>query len=195
MKLSERIKTYNFWVSLSSAIFLIIKVLGTQIGFNVDESLFSDLITSICSILVLLGIIVPPKNPELKIKSKLEDGSVKTLEDGSTADNVEDVSIEINAIENNNLLEPEPQSVCDNETLINNTDNNLLNEVPDEIIDIDLQSAEYNTENIDNGNFNSLKCLKENLKEELNSKEKLFENNIEELINILETKVNELKCK
>ena len=53
MKLSDRIKTYNFWVSLSSAIFLIIKVLGNQIGFNVDESLFSDLITSICSILVI----------------------------------------------------------------------------------------------------------------------------------------------
>ena len=60
MKLKDRIKTYNFWVSLSSAIFLLLKVLGTQFGFRVDESLFSDLITSLCGILVILGIIVPP---------------------------------------------------------------------------------------------------------------------------------------
>lgn len=62
MKLKDRIKTYNFWVSLSSAIFLIIKLLGQQFNFNVDESLFSDLFTTLCGILVIMGIIVPPTN-------------------------------------------------------------------------------------------------------------------------------------
>lgn len=60
MKIKERIKSYSFWVSLASAVFLVIKVLGQKFGFSVDETLFNDVITSMCSILVILGIIVPP---------------------------------------------------------------------------------------------------------------------------------------
>lgn len=83
MKLKDRIKTYNFWVSLSSAVFLIIKVLGSQIGFKVDESLFSDLITSLCSILVILGIIVPPT----KIANKDSALTVNSLESNTLNNN------------------------------------------------------------------------------------------------------------
>ena len=60
MKLKDRIKTYNFWVSLASAVILLINTLGKQFNFSVDESLYNDLFTSFCGILVLLGIIVPP---------------------------------------------------------------------------------------------------------------------------------------
>lgn len=60
MKLKDRIKTYSFWVSLSSAIFLLLKLLGQQFNFNVDEGLFSDIFTTLCGILVILGIIAPP---------------------------------------------------------------------------------------------------------------------------------------
>lgn len=62
MKLKDRIKTYNFWVSLASAILLIINILGKELNFSIDENLYNDLFTSFCSILVLLGIIVPPSN-------------------------------------------------------------------------------------------------------------------------------------
>ena len=199
MKLSERIKTYNFWVSLSSAIFLIIKVLGTQIGFNVDESLFSDLITSICSILVLLGIIVPPKNPEIKLKTNTENTSTETIEVDSNqlkANDLETIN-ETNIDELNNIVKVE--EVCEHniENIADNNNSSFENISTEnnEIIDIDIKSADFNIENIDNENFNSIQTLKENLKEELSSKEKLFENNIEEYIRILEIKVNELKCK
>ena len=60
MKLKDRIKTYSFWVSLSSAIFLLLKLLGQQFNFRVDEGLFSDIFTTLCGILVILGIIAPP---------------------------------------------------------------------------------------------------------------------------------------
>ena len=62
MKLRDKIKSYSFWVSLTSAIILILKILGTRFGFVVDETMVSDLFTALCSILVLLGIIVPPQN-------------------------------------------------------------------------------------------------------------------------------------
>jgi uncharacterized membrane protein len=62
MKLKDKIKSYSFWVSLASAIILILKILGNRFGFVVDETMVSDLFTALCSILVLLGIIVPPQS-------------------------------------------------------------------------------------------------------------------------------------
>lgn len=74
MKLKDKIKSYSFWVSLASAVILILKVLGSRFGFTVDESMVSDIFTAMCSILVLMGIIVVPTNPqstnELNNKSK-----------------------------------------------------------------------------------------------------------------------------
>ncbi len=64
MKLKDKIKSYSFWVSLASAIILILKILGNRFGFTVDETMVSDLFTALCSILVLLGIIVPPQNTQ-----------------------------------------------------------------------------------------------------------------------------------
>ena len=58
MKLKDKIKSYSFWVSIASAVILILKVLGNRFGFTVDEGMVSDLFTAMCSILVLLGIIV-----------------------------------------------------------------------------------------------------------------------------------------
>ena len=71
MRLKDRIKTYNFWVSLASALFLIINIIGQKFNFYVDEGIFNDLFTAICAILVLLGIIVPPKNKELNSNNEL----------------------------------------------------------------------------------------------------------------------------
>lgn len=62
MKLKDKIKSYSFWVSLASAVVLILKVLGARFGFTVDEGMLSDLFTAMCSVLVLLGIIVVPAN-------------------------------------------------------------------------------------------------------------------------------------
>ena len=62
MKIKDKIKSYSFWVSLTSAIILILKLLGSRFGFSIDETMISDLFTALCSILVLLGIIVVPNS-------------------------------------------------------------------------------------------------------------------------------------
>lgn len=216
MKLSERIKTYNFWVSLSSAIFLTIKVLGNQIGFNVDESLFSDLITSICSILVILGIIVPPKSFE--IKSKLESETISQTEkkvltqseeknnelysSSQIIDNEKDIFTE-NKIESLKLGETETKLLeCSATEIID--ENNLIvssNEIIEsDIIDVDLESANINIENIDNINQpttyqNTINSIKTNFQTVLTSQKNLFNDNIEEYIKILENELKSLKNK
>lgn len=76
MKLKDKIKSYSFWVSLASAVILILKVLGNRFGFTVDEGMVSDLFTALCSILVLLGIIVVPtvtSTPALNNKPVFQD--------------------------------------------------------------------------------------------------------------------------
>ena len=62
MKIKDKMKSYGFWISLASAIILILKVIGAKFGFSVDETFISDLTTSLCSILVILGIIVTPSS-------------------------------------------------------------------------------------------------------------------------------------
>ena len=187
MKLSERIKTYNFWVSLSSAIFLIIKVLGTQIGFNVDESLFSDLITSICSILVLLGIIVPPKYHETKSNSKIET-SINNELLTDTSSNSEEASLDSTTFEQNLVnkeIVKQPEII---------TETCVAEHI--QIEDVSIESANINIENIDNSYPNNeFDLLKLNFENELESQEKLFENNLDDYIKLLENKLNKIKSK
>lgn len=80
MKLKDKIKSYSFWVSLASAVILILKVLGSRFGFTVDESMVSDIFTALCSILVLMGIIVVPTNAQgssnLNCKNKTNNSSL-----------------------------------------------------------------------------------------------------------------------
>lgn len=103
MKLKDRIKTYNFWVSLASAILLIVNLIGKRFNFSVDENLYNDLFTSFCGILVLLGIIVPPNNSK-----NLSEG----INENSKTEEQEDISGENE--ENNFQSDNDSQMDCDN---------------------------------------------------------------------------------
>lgn len=72
MGLKTKVKSYSFWVSLASAVILILKLVGQKFGFAVDEGLISDLFTSLCAILVLMGIIVVPSPSNLEQKNNTE---------------------------------------------------------------------------------------------------------------------------
>lgn len=121
MKLKDRIKTYNFWVSLSSAIFLIIKVLGNQVGFKVDENLFSDLITSLCSILVILGIIVPPTKTQNKSSNQLNDNSLEY------SNSTNDDCLNTKQLETNQILS-DSLNYTDNSQELNSISSDILTE-------------------------------------------------------------------
>lgn len=92
MTLKEKIKSYSFWVSLTSALVLILKVIGSKFGFNIDATLASDIITSLCSILVITGIIVTPTSKavrDLEILNATNE-TQKTTEPENTQTNVKD---------------------------------------------------------------------------------------------------------
>ena len=141
MKLRDKIKSYSFWVSLTSAIILILKILGTRFGFAVDETMISDLFTALCSILVLLGIIVPPQN--------ISTATVKQITENKNYDNYQQVSIvtESNSKEsenkNNSILAVESNQQPP-ETISNNQECEEVLDCQPEVVSVEISTSENN---------------------------------------------------
>ena len=116
MKLKDRIKTYNFWVSLASALFLIINVIGRKFNFYVDEGIFNDIFTAICGILVLLGIIVPPKtkdaNASVKLlnENELLNDTAQFLDTDVSSDESQTAAISLPSNEENIVSNPDAET-------------------------------------------------------------------------------------
>ena len=58
--MKEKIKHARFWVGLIGAIFLILSAFGVEIG----DDTATTVVNSVCSLLVMLGIVVPEKPSE-----------------------------------------------------------------------------------------------------------------------------------
>lgn len=77
MTLKDKMRTYNFWISLVSAVLLLVRIIGDNYGFDVDAGLVMDITTGVCGIFVILGIIsVPQKVDVNKLLVKGEDRAV-----------------------------------------------------------------------------------------------------------------------
>lgn len=78
MNLKQKAKTYSFWISLISAILIVVRIVGEHFNWFINEGFIMDTVTAVCGVLVLLGILsAPTNNPgaevdtdELKEKSK-----------------------------------------------------------------------------------------------------------------------------
>ncbi len=61
MTIKDKLKSYNFWITLVSAIILLLQVFGEKFNFKIDSTFIIDVTTALCSIFVVLGIISVPK--------------------------------------------------------------------------------------------------------------------------------------
>ncbi len=64
MKFKDRIKTVNFWTTLSAAVILLLQTLGKAFGFTFSADLVNDIIMGVCGVLVVLGVVLPEKKKE-----------------------------------------------------------------------------------------------------------------------------------
>ena len=98
MSLKDKMKTYNFWISLASAVVLILRIIGDKFNFFVDTSLIMDITTGLCSIFVILGILSVPKttkteltpftnNSEEKVTEITEEPKDSLIQQTDTVDN------------------------------------------------------------------------------------------------------------
>lgn len=66
MTIKDKLKSYNFWITLVSAIILLLQVFGEKFNFKIDSTFIIDVTTALCSIFVVLGLISVPKSKTTK---------------------------------------------------------------------------------------------------------------------------------
>lgn len=216
MKLKDRIKTYNFWVSLSSAVFLMIKLLGEQIGFRVDESIFNDLITSLCGILVILGIIVPPTSKSQTNTISNNVTSIISSENDCISETIHNtnVSDDENLTDNNQIIsETNNEIFADVKKDLEYSQNSYDDVIEKEILNTELETTEtinkaskvektedkdISLSNYDNDAIQSdieetkinFDTIKAEVAHNLISHESLFKNDINAYIELLQNEIN-----
>ena len=64
MRFKDRIKSYGFWTALSGAVVILVQSITKCFGVEVQEELISDIIMSVCGVLVVFGIVTMPNKKE-----------------------------------------------------------------------------------------------------------------------------------
>ncbi len=92
--LKDKLKSYSFWVSLASAILLLIQTIGRPLGLVIDESTYMSIVNSVLGVFVVLGIVSHPaqnllKNNTTKFTEVIaEDEVVENSQNAKMGDNV-----------------------------------------------------------------------------------------------------------
>lgn len=60
MSLKEKTKTYSFWMSLISSLLLVAKTICEQCGVVISDAVTTNIITGVCSVMVLAGLFISP---------------------------------------------------------------------------------------------------------------------------------------
>ena len=60
----KKFRNYGFWISLTGAVILLLQTVGKYFGFSVNSEMISEIVTCVCGILVLLGILIKPVDEE-----------------------------------------------------------------------------------------------------------------------------------
>ena len=150
MNLKDKIRTYNFWISLASAVLVFLRLLGQIVGFEIDSSSFMDIVTALCGILVVLGIIIMPTSSkastkvETEVKSQVKEqtNSVETLQPQTEIDN----------------------KINGNISLVQNDGSNLMAKNEDnfsENVRVEQQNENQNIECLVESTINSSDCVQE----------------------------------
>lgn len=152
-QLKLRMKTYNFWISLVSAIVLVLRIIGDKYNFFVDASLIMDVTTGLCSIFVVLGIISAPTNKkEDKIMNEDVIGRFNQVNiNGGTNIETDEVDKKITEEQENIALDASAE---------NNVSNNVI--VPENVIQQEAVNNEKDTY-IEKDNVENITNIAENV--------------------------------
>ncbi len=77
----KKFRKYGFWVALAGAITTLATALGKCLGLNVDGSLAGDVVMAVAGVLVVLGVVVMPKNKAEKQPQAQENNKDKVDND------------------------------------------------------------------------------------------------------------------
>ena len=92
--LKNRLKNYSFWVSLASAILLLVQAIGKPLGLVINEEIYMSIVNSVLGVFVVLGII---SHPAQNLISSSSSTNVDTVNEKET-----EVSDSLKSVETNN---------------------------------------------------------------------------------------------
>lgn len=90
MKFKDRIKSYGFWTALSGAVVILVQSITKCFGVEVQEELISDIIMSVCGVLVVFGIVTMPNKKETQNEEESEKKEENSEEDKENIVEIED---------------------------------------------------------------------------------------------------------
>ena len=70
VKKKTRLTSYDFWVRIVSAVVLILRIILSKFGINIDSAFILDIATLVAGFLVVVGIINEPTGITIQKISK-----------------------------------------------------------------------------------------------------------------------------
>ena len=89
---NQQKKSYSFWLSLASAVLLLIQAIGKPLGLEINEEIYMSVINAVLGIFVVLGIITFPTNTNTENVNKNDNVTYITEENLNKQDNAENSS-------------------------------------------------------------------------------------------------------
>ena len=121
MTIKDKLKSYNFWITLVSAIILLLQVFGEKFNFKIDSNFIIDVTTALCSIFVVLGIISVPKSKTTKTDIRFVEPNYQELSEQISKELSQRIDLVFSAIK-----QQEPNSNEENVSDFNNVENSEI---------------------------------------------------------------------
>lgn len=131
MTIKDKLKSYNFWITLVSAIILLLQVFGEKFNFKIDSNFIIDVTTALCSIFVVLGIISVPKSKTTKTDIRFVEPNYQELSEQISKELSQRIDLVFSAIK-----QQEPNSNEENVSDFKNVENS----------EIEIETANNNCE-------------------------------------------------
>lgn len=64
-KLLKRLKDYNFWISFSAGLVILLNAFGNAFGFSIKNQIVEDCVMAVAGMLVVFGIVNRNKDDEI----------------------------------------------------------------------------------------------------------------------------------
>lgn len=121
MTIKDKLKSYNFWITLVSAIILLLQVFGEKFKFKIDSNFIIDVTTALCSIFVVLGIISVPKSKTTKTDIRFVEPNYQELSEQISKELSQRIDLVFSAIK-----QQEPNSNEENVSDLKNVENSEI---------------------------------------------------------------------
>lgn len=166
MTIKDKLKSYNFWITLVSAIILLLQVFGEKFNFKIDSNFIIDVTTGLCSIFVVLGIISVPKAKTTKtdirfvepnyteLSEQITNQLMQKINNISLTEKVQNQDEKCLEEDNNSTIETVTENAVKNDNETEQEIENLnQNDIKDEANDNNIQENVKENENQNSGSL------------------------------------------